>query len=57
MQGPMNRQCARYIAVGEGIVMLSATKHLGPRVRSFAEFTLSEANVLRMTTPADLLFL
>jgi len=57
MQGPMNRRCARYIAVGEGIVMLSATKHLGPRVRSFAEFTLSEANVLRMTTPADLLFL
>jgi hypothetical protein len=29
--------------------MLSATKHLGPRVRSFAEFTLSETNVLRMT--------
>jgi hypothetical protein len=29
--------------------MLSVTKHLGPRVRFFAEFTLSETNVLRMT--------
>ncbi len=29
--------------------MLSATKHLGPGVRSFAEFTLSGTNVLRMT--------
>ncbi len=31
------------------IVMLSATKHLGSGVRCFAEFTLSEANILRMT--------
>src|SRR6266581_9162703 len=30
-------------------VMLSATKHLGPGVRSFAECTLSGTNVLRMT--------
>ena len=37
-------------AVGESSVMLSATKQLGPRVRSFAEFTLSVTNVLRMTS-------
>ena len=32
-------------AVGESLVMLSATKHLGPRVRSFASLRMTNVEV------------
>ena len=34
-----------YTAVGESRVMLSATKHLGPRVRSFASLRMTNVEV------------